>query len=154
MSHTTTLKTVAIKSAEALQAAVNYLKEQGVDCELLQDAKPRMYYANQHGKCDYVLKLNNSIYDVGFDKQEDGSYLPVFDSWGGHIQNQIGMPKSCSVPKTEEERAAATVSRLLDCYAIHEAKRVLQESGSYYEYEVGYDATDGSYTLEATETYG
>lgn len=154
MSHTTTLKTVSLNNVTALQEAVEFLKSQGVKCDLKQDIKPRMYYQDQYAKCDYVLQLHNSPYDVGFAKQKDGTYLPVFDSWNGHIQKEIGMPSTCPVPKTEEERAAAVVSRLLDCYAVHAAKTTLEESGTYYAYEVGYDKTDGSYTLEATETYG
>ena len=153
MSHTTTLKTVSLKSVEALKQAVEYLQSQGVKCTLAEKVKPRMYYKDQYGVCDYVLQLSESQYDVGFAKQSDGSYLPVFDSHGGYIQKQIGLPSSCPVPKTTEERAAATVSRLLDCYAVHAAKLTLQESGTYYSYEIGYDSKDASYTLEATESY-
>lgn len=153
MSHTTVLKTIQIRNIDALRESVLYLKEQGVNCELIENAVPRMYYDNQHAKCDYVLKLTDAIYDVGFAKQADGTYLPVFDSYAGHIQKQIGMPNSCPVPKTTEEKAAATVSRLLDCYAIHAAKAELVESGNYYTFNVGYDNAEGSYTLEATESY-
>lgn len=153
MSHTTVLKTIKITNTEALKESVAFLKSQGVDCELLENAKPRMYYNNQHGQCDFVLKLASSVYDIGFDKQEDGSYAVVYDSWGGHIQNQVGMPTTCPIPVTKEEKAAGTVSRLLDCYAIHAAKAELQDSGTYYSFEVAYDEKDGSYTLEASEGY-
>jgi hypothetical protein len=153
MSHTTTLKGIKIQNTEALKESVQFLQQQGVKCELLENATPRMYYNNQHGKCDFVLKLADSPYDVGFDKQADGSYVPVYDSWGGHIQKAIGSPTSCPVPKTAEEKAATTVARLLDCYSIHAAKSELQNSGEYYQYEVSYDTTDGSYTLEASELY-
>jgi hypothetical protein len=153
MSHTTTLKTVSLKDAEALKAAAEYLKGQGVNCTLAENVKPRMYYKDQYGVCDFVLQLHDTQYDVGFAKQADGSYLPVYDSHAGYIQNQIGMPASCPIPKTEEERAAATISRLLDCYSVMAAKNELQRSGTYYEMEIGYDQTDGSYTLEATELY-
>lgn len=153
MSHTSVLKTIKITNISALQQAVEYLQNQGVNCSLVENAKPRMYYDNQHGKCDYVLKLTDCVYDVGFDKQADGSYAPVFDSWGQHLQKQIGMPTSCPIPKTQEEQQAAAISRLLDCYAIHAAKEELSQSGEYYSFEVGYDTADGSYTLEATQSY-
>lgn len=153
MSHTSVLKTIKIVNIDALRAAAEYLKEQGVNCELVENAKPRMYYDNQHGKCDYVLKLKDCVYDVGFDKQADGSYAPVFDSWGQHLQKQIGLPLSCPMPNTEEERQAAAITRLLDCYAIHAAKAELEDSGTYYSIEIGYNASDGTYNLEATESY-
>jgi hypothetical protein len=151
MSHTTVLKTIQIKNITALQEAVDYLKSQGVNCELVKDAKPRMYYPDQVGKCDYVIKLKDCVYDVGFEKQKDGSYAPMFDSWGGHVQKFIGQPASCPVPTTQEEKQAATISRLLDCYAIHAAKGELENTGTYYSYEVAYSEADGSYTLEAEE---
>lgn len=151
MSHTTVLKTIQIKSIEALEGAVAYLQSQGVNCELVKGTTPRMYYENQHTKCEYVLKLKDCVYDVGFEKQKDGSYAPVFDSYNRHIQKQIGQPLSCEIPKTAEEQQAAAVSRLLDCYAIHAAKAELESTGTYYSYEIGYNGSDGSYVLEAEE---
>jgi hypothetical protein len=153
VSHTTVLKTIQIRSISALKEAVEYLKAQGVNCEIVENAKPRMYYANQYETCDYVLKLKDCVYDVGFAKQADGTYVPVFDSWDNAIQKQIGLPSSCKMPTTTEEKQAAAVSRLLDCYAVHAAKEELTNSGEYYSFEVGYEKSDGSYTLEATQSY-
>ena len=149
MSHTTTLKSVAINDVTALQEAVEFLKERGLQAELLQNVVPRMYYANQYGKCDYVLRLTNSPYDIGFSKQKDGSYEPVFDSWAGHLQKQIGNPASCKVPTTAEEREAAAVASLLNAYGVHAAKRQLESEG-YYGFDISVNAEDNSYTLEAT----
>jgi hypothetical protein len=153
MSHTTTLRTIKINNTTALKESVEYLQSQGIQCELLEDTKPRMYYQNQHGKCDFVLRLKDSEYDIGFDKQTDGSYAPVFDSWAGHIAKQVGIPTSCKVPQSAEEKQVAAVSRLLDCYAVHAAKQELMEDNGYYTYEISYDEQDGSYTLEASESY-
>jgi hypothetical protein len=111
-----------------------------------------MYYGNQHGVCDYVLRLTNSPYDIGFDKQADGSYAPVFDSWAGHIQKEVGNPSSCKVPTTEEGRQAAAVASLLNAYGIHAAKRELEGQG-YYGYEITVDKVDNSYTLEMSTGY-
>lgn len=111
-----------------------------------------MYYGNQYGVCDYILRLENSPYDVGFAKQKDGSYLPVFDSWAGHLQKQIGNPTSCKMPTTPEEREAAAVASLLNAYGVMAAKRQLESEG-YYGYEIEVDAKDNSYTLTATEGY-
>jgi hypothetical protein len=73
----------------ALRETVKELQRQGVKCELLEKAQPRMYYEDQLQRqlgqsseiCDYVLNLKDSWYDVGFIKQTDGSYLPVFDDF-------------------------------------------------------------------------
>lgn len=149
MSHTTTLKSVAINDVAALQDAVNFLKERGLEADLLENVKPRMYYDNQYGVCDYVLRLKNSPYDIGFAKQKDGSYAPVFDSWAGHLQRQIGNPDTCKIPTTPEEREAAAVASLLNAYGVHAAKRQLESEG-YYGFEITVDPSDNSYTLEAT----
>lgn len=150
MSHTTTLKSVAINDIVALEEAVTFLKERGLDAELIQDAKPRMYYENQYGKCDYVLRLKNSPYDIGFAKQADGSYAPVFDSWNGYLQSQIGNPSSCKIPTTAEEREAAAVASLLNAYGVHAAKRQLESEG-YYNFDISVNPEDNSYILEATQ---
>lgn len=152
MSHTTTLKTIQFRDMEALAAAVEFLKEKGLNATLKQNVKPRMYYANQHGVCDYVLQLHDSPYDIGFDKQKDGSYAPAFDSWGGHIQKQVGNPSSCEIPTTAEGKQAAAVASLLNAYGTMAAKRELENSG-YYGYEITVDPKDNSYTLEMTKGY-
>lgn len=150
MSHTTTLKSVAISDTKALQDAVEFLKQRGLEADLLQNAKPRMYYSDQYGVCDYVLRLKNSPYDIGFAKQADGTYAPVFDSWAGHLQKQIGNPASCAIPTTAEEREAAAVASLLNAYGVHAAKNQLESEG-YYNFDIQVNEADNSYTLEATQ---
>ena len=89
MSHTTVIRSVEIKNINALKAAVQELIDSGIKCELVENAKPRMYYDNQHGICPYVLKLHGTKYDVGFEKHGD-NYLPVFDVHAGYVMSQIG----------------------------------------------------------------
>lgn len=119
MSHTTTLKGVLIKDISALRAAVNDLKIAGVNCDLVENAKPRMYYSNQHNNSAYVLKLHDGQYDVGFDKQADGTYAPVFDEWGRHVSGKIGA--SCPMPNTAEGKAQHAIGQLLQSYQKHVA---------------------------------
>jgi hypothetical protein len=103
MSHSTTIKTVPISSQSALRAAVSELQNRGIEIELLENEKPRMYYANQIKKqivgneaaktfdfnedpdvCDFVLKVPGSYYDIGLLRNADGSgYTPVFDDYTG-----------------------------------------------------------------------
>lgn len=143
MSHTSVLKTVQINDIQALYNAVEFLKQNGVNCELLQNARPRMYYRDQHGVCDYVLKLNNASYDVGFAKQNDGSYVPVFDSWNGIIAREIGADeKLCPPAKNETERQARNITRLLNAYVLEASKIQLEQQGYYdFSHEVQPDGT-------------
>jgi hypothetical protein len=103
VSHSTTIKTVPLKSQSALRAAVRELANKGIDIELLENTKPRMYYTDQIAKqivgskgaegftfnqdpdiCDFVLKVPGSYYDIGLLRNSDGSgYTPVFDDYCG-----------------------------------------------------------------------
>ncbi len=98
--------------------AVNDLKADGVNCELVENAKPRMYYTKQGEQCDYVLKLNDGQYDVGFQHQDDGSYAPVMDTWGGHVGNQIGADVSvCPMPNSAEGKAQHAMGKFMQNYS-------------------------------------
>lgn len=90
------------------------LQAKGVACELVENEKPRMYYADQHGVCPYVLKLKDSRYDVGFDLQGDGTYSPVFDGWDGEVGKQVGV-SDAGLKGTD--RTMASIGRLLQEYS-------------------------------------
>lgn len=65
------------------------------------------------GKTDAgVIRFADCGYDIGFLKNEDGSYTPYYDSWGeGHkIANRLG---GISLPKLNDEYAAAVSTRML-----------------------------------------
>ena len=100
MSHTTTVKTVPIASENALRSAVANLQAKGVNCELVANKRPRMYYRdqiNRHIKqkrpddfefhedveeCDFVLKLPDAYYDVGFLRDaKTNELVPLFDDY-------------------------------------------------------------------------
>lgn len=131
MSHTTSLKSIIIRDVSALHAAARELAEQGVPCKLLENAKPRMYYRDQHGNCEYVLNLSGGQYDVGFEKQADGTYVPVFDEWGNHVSGQIGA--SCPMPDTPEGRAQHQIGKYMQLYAKHAAINLATEQGYIVE---------------------
>lgn len=112
MSHTTKLKT-EVRNAQAIREAA---KELGI--ELLTDAVPRMYYANQHGRCDFVLKLKGK-YDVGLVKEGSG-YALVYDSWDGHVAAELGNSKAT---------ANKPVAKFLQTYAKHAAMLAARAKG-------------------------
>ena len=140
MSHTTTLKGVKITSVSALRAAVAALREKGRNIELVENAKPRMYYDNQEGNCPFVLKLKDARYDVGLRMAEDGSYTPVLDTWGGHVSRELQNPK-CDLKQgqaaeaaislfTQEYAKAASTEAMLD-QGFHVAEETQDEQGNY-----------------------
>lgn len=126
MSHTTTIRGMRITSGAAIRAAVAELQRQGAQVSLVENAKPRMYYQNQHGDCAFVIKLPGR-YDLGLDKQTDGSYAPVFDAWNGEISNTLGA--SCPLPSSAEGRAQHTIGKFLQGYAKHAAMMSAVDAG-------------------------
>lgn len=117
ISHTTTLKTVAIRDVAAMHMAVAKLKAAGVNCEFVRNQKPRMYYKEQVEECEYVLQLNDGKFDVGFKLQEDGTYAPVFDEWGSHVGNQVGADVNvCPMPQSAEGRAQHQIGQFMQAY--------------------------------------
>ena len=108
-----------IKDVSALRAAVDELSAKGIGIDLVANSKPRMYYDRQQVQCDWVVKLPDCQYDVGLEKQEDGSYLPIFDEWQGYIGSQLGA--ACPMPGSREGRAQHQIGQLMQNYAKHAA---------------------------------
>jgi Protein of unknown function (DUF1257) len=113
----------------------------------VQNVKPRMYYDNQHGTCEYVLKLNDGPYDVGFDKQADGSYAPVFDDWQRNVANKVGA--SCPIPTSAEGRAQHSIGKLLQNYQKHVAVNAAVMNGYAVESSFVDDAGNVQITISA-----
>lgn len=156
MSHTTTVKSVPIKDINAIRSAVEDLKKAGIKCELLQDAKPRLYYANQHGKTDFVVKLHDSPYDLGLEKQDNGSYAMIFDEWGGNMKKHIGTTvAACDLPQNEAERQVVKkqehVAKFVQAYTTNATKNQLTAEGYLVEELV--DANTGEVSIVATDMY-
>lgn len=134
MSHTTTLKAVVIRDVTALRMAVDELKSNGINCDLIENAKPRMYFNNQHSTCDYVLRLNDSKYDVGFDRQADGTYVPVFDEWQNIVAKQLGADVNvCPIPTSKEGKAQHQIGRFFQSYSKHAAVNAAVSQGYMVE---------------------
>jgi hypothetical protein len=132
MSHTTKLKSVVIRDVAALKAAAAELQANGVKCAIVENAKPRMYFANQHKDCPYVLKLDGP-YDVGFEQQEDGTFVPVFDEHANYVGNVIGAGKSCPMPNTREGRAQHQMGKFFAAYSKHAAVNAAVQQGYFVE---------------------
>lgn len=149
MSHTTTIKSVAIRDAAAIQRAVADLQAKGVNCRLEADAKPRMYYTRQEEQCDYVLRLDGAVYggrtfDVGFIKNADGTYRVIMDEWGSAISGQIGA--ACPLPGTPEGNAQHVIGQFLQEYSKNAAINAASAQG--YMVSNTYLDNDGNYQIE------
>lgn len=134
MSHTTTIKGISIKDGDVIAKAIANLQAKGVNCSLRTNATPRMYYRQQEadvGNCEYVMNLPDSKYDVGFKKQADGSYAPVFDEWAGDVARNVG--GTCKMPTTPEERSLWAIGQFSQEYAKEAAIKAAQAQGYYVE---------------------
>lgn len=119
MSHTSTIKSIVISSVTALRAAVEELARTGTACRLIEKAKPRAYFENQQGMglADYVLQLDGASYDVGFYKQENNTYEPRTDFWGGSVERVLGTP--CPANASAEVAERHKLGKLLQLYGVH-----------------------------------
>jgi hypothetical protein len=133
------VKSIAITSVEALQAAINELNTLGVKCSLVANATPRAFYSNQQGlgKADYVIKLDNSRYDVGLYKNAEGGYEVRTDFWGEDVKNQLGAV--ASAPGKAEQ---AKLGKLFQAYGIHAAMQEARRKGLQASRQKGADGKE------------
>lgn len=144
MSHTTAINAIKITDAKHLAKAVEALKAQGIKCSLIANATPRAYFNNQKGMghADFVLKLDDSPYDIGFYKTADGSFEPRTDFHAGHIQRILGA--RASDPSKAQQ---AQMGKLFQEYGIAGAMDAARKKG----YDVRRNtAADGTVTLVMT----
>lgn len=115
MSHTTAIKSVVISDVTALQQAITELQSEGVNCELLENAMPRAYYANQKGmeSAPLVVKLSDASYDIGLYDNGEGGYEARTDFYGGTVEKVIGAKAA-----GPEDREQARMGKLFQRYAV------------------------------------
>lgn len=131
MSHVTTLKGVTIKSEKALKKAAAKLKKQGVNCELVTNQKPRVHGYDAAPQCDYVLKLKDGAYDVGFKKNKAGEFEPVFDTYQNHVGKQIGA--TCPLPNTPGGKQQHQMGKFMQAYQEEVAREQAARQGYIVE---------------------
>lgn len=125
MSHTSTVSNVRIVDVNALQAAVQELRNEGHDIQLVQNATPRAYYSNQLSEAPWVIRLNKQRYDVGLYPAEDGrGYEAKCDLWAGEVASVFGAPTS-----GEETHVQGAIGKLYNRYATHAAMQEAARAG-------------------------
>lgn len=145
MSHTTTVNNVEIKDVGALMAAVDELKANGINCDLLENQIPRAFYQTQAGMTEaapYTLKLRDSRYDVGFYPNAQGVYEARCDLWGGDIAKQLGVTPTEGIPSEQ-----AALGKLFNLYSVHAVTRKAAQQGYRVQRS---NAADGSVQLNIT----
>ena len=130
MSHVTRLKGIAIKDVRAIQGAVGKLQAKGIKCSLETNAKPRVHGYDAAPVCDYVLKLNGA-YDVGLQKQADGTFEPVFDTYQNHVGKEIGA--TCPIPSSPQGKQQHQMGQFLQFYAEEAARNQALSQGYMVE---------------------
>lgn len=164
MSHTATVKSVPIKDIRALHQMAAELNSKGVKCELKQNAIPRMYYQDQLKRhlgnnknftlnsnsemCDYVLNVKDAYYDIGFVKDKDGNYVPIFDDFDYAPYHTTGANRGikslkqvlgCEFKnaKTQHwsgavdanEQTLCSIGQALQSYSVHAATNAATDAG-------------------------
>jgi hypothetical protein len=132
MSHVTRLRGVKFVDTRAIEQAVADLQKQGIKCSLVRNQKPRVHGYDSSPVCDYVVKLNGA-YDLGLEKQADGSFTPVFDSYQNHVGKEIGA--TCPMPNTHEGRLQHQMGKFAQAYANNAAKNKAMAEGYMIESE-------------------
>jgi hypothetical protein len=168
MSHTTSVKSCPIKSITALQAAVQTLRLQGVECVLKQNSVPRMFYDDQISRhvrqreeelkrtgkdegyvfhtnpeeCDYTLHLPKASYDVGFLRNRKGELVPFFDDWKQSVASQLGATFGGKVEHWSGDRDAGEQQ-------LHSVGKLLQQYAKHAATEA---AVSDGYMVTGEET--
>lgn len=127
MSNNAIINAVSINDVNAIRAAVDELKQQGVNIALKENAKQRSYFTSQEILCPYVLHLPDCRFDVGLKAKAGGGYEMVCDLHNGLIAQHLGTTKGTS---DSEQKA---VGRFLQTYAKHAAMNAATAAGHMIE---------------------
>jgi hypothetical protein len=131
VSHTTLIKSVAIRDTHAIRQAVERLQSKGVKIELKENCKPRMYFAHQGEQCEYVLHMPDCRFDVGLKLQKDGTYAPMYDEHANAVGSVIGA--ACNLPTNKDDRSLWQLGRFLQGYAEFAAINAASAAGYMVE---------------------
>lgn len=145
MSHNVTFDGVKIEDIDALRDAINELAKDGVKISLNESGTFRTW-PGQPNKADYTIQLADSNHDVGLIKQPDGTYLPVFDPYGGGVARSLGAEAQfCPV---NDGGAARNLGKLVQTYATCKAEREAASMGLMTTRN--YDKASGKVMLTVT----
>ena len=127
MSHTTEVLDIVFNDIEALTMAVKELNAAGVRCTLEKGGKPRAYFENQEGmgEADYVLRLQDSPYDVGF---YQNAKLKGMVARTDLFQNRVAKVLGVQA-RDKESTTQAAMGKLYQAYAVNATIRQATKQG-------------------------
>lgn len=138
MSHTTRVKAVKVLDLNALEAATaNFARERGVNISFERNAPVRLWSTTP--KVDAVIKVPGTWFDLGFERQDDGSYTPIFDAHGGYLAKVLGGGRELA--KTPEEQMLSNIGGIMAAYAREVLVRTAQAQGALVHEFVAPDGT-------------
>ena len=129
MSHTSQITSVIITDEIALKSAIQELKENGVKCDLLENAVPRSYYGSRQEGMNqaarYVVYLPTSKYDVGLYPSDKGKgFTARTDFYSGQVESVLG-----AAVGEGDDYEQARLGKLYQMYAVHAATRRAVQQG-------------------------
>lgn len=138
ISHTTRVKAVKVKDIDALRAAVETLaRERNINIRLEENAGARLW--STEPKCAFVVKVPDCRFDLGFERQEDGSYAPMFDAHGGYLAKFLGGGRELA--KTPEEQMLSNIGGIMQAYTREVLTRTAQMQGALVNTTTAEDGT-------------
>lgn len=117
---------IHIKDLDALEQALKHIP----GAHLMRGQKTHMWFgrfmndwnsqnaaANRRdpetfGKCDHAIRLDGAEYEIGLCQEADGTFTPVYDSWGDG-QKLVKKFGGLQLPKLKDEYAAAVATRVM-----------------------------------------
>ena len=129
MSHNVTIKGVKITDVHALKSAVRELNQKNPTLKLkVTETGKFRTWPGQDDTCAFAVEIPGSSHDLGFVKQTDGSFAPVFDPFGGGVGRAIGADWA-HVPSCSMHSPEAAIGRLMQLYAVHAVERQALNQG-------------------------
>src|SRR5258706_2983619 len=125
MSHLVSIKEIVFVDIDALKMAIEELQNNGIACGLQQNVTAKSLFKAQRKKYDWVIKLDDSPFDVGLYMDKDkGGYVPKVDLMGDHVSYLLGI-----VPREGEDRNKCSLAKLNRLDATHAAMRAAIKAG-------------------------
>ena len=150
MSHNSVIKGISINDKSLIEIAVKSLQSQGINIELLENTKPRMYFDHQHPlPADICLRLKDSHYDVALDwNSETEEYDIVFDEWAGSIKDVLGVDLPSDQKWSSADKTMSAISKFIKEHNIKLIEKEALEKG----YEVYSETNEDGETLFTIDT--
>ena len=150
MSHNVRLNNVKFKSLAVLKAAVEELRREGANIELLEGPNLVARLSGVGARdvpCEVLLKCNDGRWDVAFNRNDQGEYVPETESMFSHAHLSTNRSMASKpVEGCQVDYGGIQIGRLSQRYALIAAEGNAARSG--FTTTRTYDETKRQYVLE------